>query len=101
MGELSTRSEEFRRRWSAHDVRIHVAGTKHFHHGIVGDLILAYETVDLRGEEGVSMTVYAAEPASASAHALQLLASWAAAPAIVAGRRRVRESERGHPCAFW
>ena len=81
VGELSTRSEEFRRRWSAHDVRIHVAGTKHFHHAIVGDLTLAYETVDLRGEGNVSMTVYAAEPGSASAHGLQLLASWAAAPA--------------------
>lgn len=78
VGELSTRSEEFRRRWSAHDVRIHAAGTKHFHHPVVGDLHLAYETVDLRTGGGVSMTVYAAEPASPSEHALQLLASWAA-----------------------
>jgi hypothetical protein len=36
VGELSTRSDEFRRRWSAHDVRIHSVGTKHFHHHIVG-----------------------------------------------------------------
>ena len=78
VGELSTRSEEFRRRWSAHDVRIHAAGTKHFHHPVVGDLTLAYETVDLRTGGGVAMTVYAAEPGSASEHALQLLASWAA-----------------------
>lgn len=28
VGELSTRSEEFRRRWSSHDVRTHGAGTK-------------------------------------------------------------------------
>ena len=81
VGELSTCSEEFRRRWSAHDVRIHSAGTKHFHHRVVGDLILAYESVDLRGEASVSMTVYAAEPGSASEHALRLLASWAATPA--------------------
>jgi hypothetical protein len=31
VGELSTRSEDFRRRWSAHNVRYHGAGTKHFH----------------------------------------------------------------------
>lgn len=78
VGELGTRSEEFRRRWSAHDVRLHVSGTKHFHHAVVGDLTLAYETVDLRTGGGVSMTVYAAEPGSASEHGLQLLASWAA-----------------------
>ena len=28
VGELATRSEEFRRRWSSHDVRLHGAGTK-------------------------------------------------------------------------
>ena len=40
VGELSTRSPEFRQRWSAHDVRLHGAGTKHFHHTTVGDLEL-------------------------------------------------------------
>ena len=88
VGELSTRSEEFRRRWSAHNVRIHSSGTKHFHHPVVGDLTLAYVTVDLRLEASVSMTVYAAEPGSPSEHALQLLASWAAT-ASEAGVRRL------------
>jgi transcriptional regulator with XRE-family HTH domain len=85
VGELSTRSPEFRTRWSAHDVRIHSSGTKHFHHAIVGDLVLAYETVDLRTDPGLSMTVYAAEPGSPSEHGLQLLASWAATPDIAHG----------------
>ncbi|HSN43378.1 MAG TPA: helix-turn-helix transcriptional regulator [Propionibacteriaceae bacterium] len=80
VGELSTRSDEFRSRWSAHDVRLHASGIKHFCHQVVGDLHLAYETVDLRSESGVHMTVYAAEPGSPSEHALQLLASWAATP---------------------
>ena len=79
VGELSTRSDEFRRRWSAHDVRIHTTGTKHFHHPVVGDLTLAYQTVDLRLEASVALTIYAAEPASRSADALRLLASWSAA----------------------
>jgi hypothetical protein len=50
VGELSTRSEEFRRRWQAHDVRTHGSGVKHFHHHLVGDLELAYESLDLRAE---------------------------------------------------
>ncbi len=76
VGELSTRSDAFRRRWSAHNVRAHGAGTKRFHHRDVGDLELAYESVDLVSEPGLSLTLYAAEPASATAHALDLLASW-------------------------
>jgi transcriptional regulator with XRE-family HTH domain len=79
VGELSTRSEEFRRRWSTHNVRLHGAGTKQFHHRIVGDLVLAYESFDLVAEPGLSLTIYAAEPTSSTAEALALLASWAAA----------------------
>ena len=78
VGELSTRSEEFRRRWSGHDVRLHGAGTKHFHHNAVGELELAYESVEMVSEPGLTLTIYAAEPASRSADALALLASWAA-----------------------
>jgi hypothetical protein len=82
VGELSTRSEEFRRRWSAHNVRYHGAGAKHFHHQVVGDLALAYESVDMISEPGLTLTLYAAEPGSSTAHALNLLASWAATPNI-------------------
>jgi len=78
VGELSTRSDEFRRRWGAHNVRTHGSGVKHFHHHVVGDLTLAYESLDLRAEPGLTMTIYAAEPDSPTAHALTLLASWAA-----------------------
>jgi hypothetical protein len=78
VGELSTRSDDFRRRWGAHNVRTHGSGTKHFRHPIVGDLTLAYESLDLRGEPDLTMTIYAAEPHSPTAHALTLLASWAA-----------------------
>jgi hypothetical protein len=37
-GELSTRSEIFRERWAAHNVRQHRTGAKRFHHPAVGDL---------------------------------------------------------------
>lgn len=76
VGELSTRSEDFRRRWSNHDVRLHGAGTKRFHHTTVGTLDLAYESMDMLSEPGLTLTIYAAEPASRTADALALLASW-------------------------
>lgn len=78
VGELSTRSGEFRRRWGSHDVRLHGAGRKLFHHGVVGDLDLAYESVDMISDPGLTLTVYAAEPGSSTAQALDLLASWQA-----------------------
>ena len=81
VGEVSTRSQDFRRRWGAHDVRAHGAGTKRFHHTVVGDLELAYESVDMVSEPGLTLTFYAAEPASPTAHALDLLASWTTAEA--------------------
>ena len=80
VGELSTRSDDFRRRWGAHDVRYHGAGTKTFHHRDVGDLELAYESMDMISDPGLTLTLYAAEPASPTAHALDLLASWTAQP---------------------
>ncbi|WP_410667718.1 helix-turn-helix transcriptional regulator [Amycolatopsis sp. cmx-4-68] len=78
VGELSTRSKEFRTRWGAHDVRIHGTGTKRFHHPAVGDLTLAYESLDLTAEPGLHLTVYTAEPGSPSEEGLRLLASLAA-----------------------
>ena len=96
VGELSTRSEEFRRRWGSHNVRTHGTGIKHYHHHVVGDLTLAYESLDLRAEPGLSMVIYAAEPNSSTAHALALLASWAATqqPGQVQGRARSQVVER-------
>lgn len=77
IGELSTRSETFRTRWAAHDVRFHRTGRKQLHHPVVGDLDLSFEAMELPGE-GLTMLVYTAEPSSSSQEALDLLASWAA-----------------------
>ncbi|WP_420124037.1 helix-turn-helix domain-containing protein [Nakamurella sp.] len=78
IGELGTRSPEFRRRWGAHDVRHHGTGVKTFHHPLVGDVTLAYVGLDMAAEPGLTLTVYAAEPGSPSEERLRLLASWAA-----------------------
>jgi hypothetical protein len=78
IGELSTRSEEFRVRWAAHKVKFHRTGTKRLHHPIVGDLTLAYEALELAGDAGQRILVYTAEPGSTSQEALNLLGSWSA-----------------------
>lgn len=78
IGELCTRSTEFRTRWGGHDVRHHGAGFKTFRHPIVGELTLAFEGMEMESEPGLSITVYAAEPGSASEERMRLLASWAA-----------------------
>jgi transcriptional regulator with XRE-family HTH domain len=78
VGELSTQSEIFRRLWADHNVRTHGAGTKRFHHPIVGELTLAYEELAITAEPGLVLMVYTAEPGSPSAERLSLLASWAA-----------------------
>jgi transcriptional regulator with XRE-family HTH domain len=78
IGELSTRSEEFRVRWAAHDVRTHTTGVKLLHHPVVGDLDLPFESFPLAADPSQSLLIYTAEPGSPSQDALNLLASWAA-----------------------
>jgi transcriptional regulator with XRE-family HTH domain len=77
IGELSTRSETFRVRWAAHNVRFHRTGRKQLRHPVVGGLDLSFEAMELPGED-LTMLVYTAEPGSRSQEALDLLASWAA-----------------------
>src|SRR5215217_4240073 len=52
VGELSTRSEEFRSRWAAHNVRFHRTGAKRLHHPLLGDLDLTYEAMELTADAG-------------------------------------------------
>ncbi|MFF5257974.1 hypothetical protein ACFY4C_03445 [Actinomadura viridis] len=77
VGELSTRSQTFRRLWSAHDVHVLGAGTKRFHHPEVGELVLAHEELAVTAEPGLMLMIYTAEPGSASAERLRLLGSLA------------------------
>ncbi|MFP5312293.1 MAG: helix-turn-helix transcriptional regulator [Actinomycetes bacterium] len=91
IGELSMRSDEFRTRWAAHNVRRHYAGTKFFQHPVVGLLELNYQVLGLEEDPGHTLTVYPATPGSPSAEALKLLASWALTENIVeAAQAKVR-----------
>jgi len=78
VGELSTRSEEFRTWWAGHNVRLHRTSTKKMHHPVVGELELTGEALDLAGDAGLTMITYTVEPNSASELALNFLTSWSA-----------------------
>lgn len=78
IGELSTRSENFRTWWAAHNVRFHRTGVKRFRHPVVGDLTLTFEALDLAADSGLRISAYTAEPGTPSDDALNVLASWAA-----------------------
>ncbi|NNN35962.1 helix-turn-helix domain-containing protein [Streptomyces sp. S3(2020)] len=76
VGELSVKSEEFRRLWATHDVKEKGYGVKHFRHPLVGELSLSFESFRLPDDSEQVLIIYHAEPGSASAQALRLLASW-------------------------
>lgn len=78
IGELSVRSPEFRVWWANHEVFAHRAGLKRFHHPVVGDLELSYESSELTADNGLTLVLYSAEPGSKSEQGLALLASWEA-----------------------
>ncbi|MCT9821232.1 helix-turn-helix transcriptional regulator [Microbacterium sp. W1N] len=86
VGELSTRSDRFRTLWAAHNVRYHRSGVKKLHHPVVGDLELTYEAFELPADPGLTLSTYTAEPGTASADALKVLASWAASTDLPAPR---------------
>jgi transcriptional regulator with XRE-family HTH domain len=78
VGELSTRSDAFRVRWGAHDVRLHRTGHKHIHHPVVGELHLSYEVMELPADPGLVLVAYSADAGTPADDALRFLASWAA-----------------------
>ncbi|MET7650742.1 MULTISPECIES: helix-turn-helix transcriptional regulator [unclassified Streptomyces] len=78
VGELSVKSEDFRRLWATHDVKEKSHGVKQLRHPLVGELSLHFEGFRLAGDGEQSLVTYHAEPGSTSAEALRLLASWGA-----------------------
>ena len=92
VGELATRSEEFRILWASHDVRVHRTGTKQVHHPVVGDLDLTFEAMDLTSEPGLQLLAFTAAPGSASQDGLQLLATWAATAQLEADVAHIGEN---------
>lgn len=102
VGELATRSPEFRTRWAAHEVRLHRTGTKNLRHPVVGDLHLDFEALELPGQPGLLLIAFTTPAGSRDEDALRLLASWAAThtgdleagTAADASRPRATEGDR-------
>ncbi|WP_369166882.1 helix-turn-helix transcriptional regulator [Streptomyces sp. R28] len=78
IGEAVVKVPEFSAWWDSHRVAQCVHGTQHFHHPVVGEFTLHHETLAFPADPGQTVCVYTAEPGSASAQALALLASWSA-----------------------
>ncbi|WP_329126400.1 helix-turn-helix transcriptional regulator [Streptomyces sp. NBC_01465] len=78
IGELVTRSEEFRTAWAKHNVRLHHTGRKSFRHPAVGEITLDFDALELPAQPGVTLTAYSAPPHTPDHDALRILASWAA-----------------------
>ncbi|MFF5257641.1 helix-turn-helix domain-containing protein [Actinomadura viridis] len=78
VGELSVKSDEFRRLWARQDVKENNHGTARLDHPALGDLTLSFETLRLPDDHEQSLTVYHAPPGSGSAEKLRLLVGTAA-----------------------
>jgi transcriptional regulator with XRE-family HTH domain len=88
VGELSMKSDLFRRLWARQEVVRPSGGSARLHHPGVGDLILHREKLAIAGTEGQVLVIYHAEPGTSSADALALLGSVSATNAL----RDVQES---------
>lgn len=80
VGELSVRSDDFRRWWGRHEVAACVHGTTRFRHPLVGDLTLSNESFVPSDDPDLRLHLLTAEPGSPDQQALGLLASWTASP---------------------
>ncbi|WP_432510070.1 helix-turn-helix domain-containing protein [Kineococcus sp. SYSU DK001] len=77
VGELSVKSEDFRRLWARHDVRAGGSPTGVVRHPVVGDLVLHREKFAVVGTASLTVVMHHAEPRTPSADGLALLASLA------------------------
>jgi transcriptional regulator with XRE-family HTH domain len=75
VGELSLKSEAFRKLWARHDVRRGTGVVSLIRHPEVGDLDLFCDKLAIAGTDGMRLVIYHAEPGSESARALALLGS--------------------------
>ncbi|TQJ88629.1 helix-turn-helix transcriptional regulator [Streptomyces sp. SLBN-31] len=81
VGELSVKSEDFRRLWADHQVKECAYGVKRMRHPVAGLLTLPYETLTIPTDQDQTLVVYTPEPGSETAERLALLGSWAGARA--------------------
>jgi transcriptional regulator with XRE-family HTH domain len=99
IGELSTRSPQFRENWAEQDVHEHRTGRKVYRHPALGEIDITYDVLEMPGEPGLSIVTYSAEEGTPAAEKLALLASWVAAdeldPDLRAPDARPRRADDG------
>lgn len=78
IGALTVRSPAFASLWARYEVGPRTQEDKHFRHPDVGDIRLHFEKFTIASAPGQHLSVYTAEPGSAAADSLALLASLAA-----------------------
>ena len=92
VGELSTRSDLFRKQWASQDVRFHRSGRKRLRHPAVGQIDLDFEAMQIPSEPGLQLNIYTAPANTPTADGLKLLASWAASQDHLATERAPAKS---------
>lgn len=83
VGELSMKSEHFRRWWADHKVLGRTFGHKRFRHPLVGPLSIDYQAFTMPGQDDQTLFLYLPADDQADQDAWRLLASWAADPATI------------------
>ncbi|MFD3484334.1 helix-turn-helix domain-containing protein [Streptomyces sp. NPDC058665] len=78
VGELSMKSERFRRWWAQQKVVQFSYHTKKLHHPVAGRLTLRTEALTFPGDPDQTLLTFLADPGSPSDEALTVLSVWAA-----------------------
>jgi hypothetical protein len=94
VGDLSMRSETFRRLWADHPVRDKTHPTVPVYHPVVGPMDLIYAAVRPTDDPDQTLITYSAPPNTPAAASLRLLASWY-------GTARERVDEQGDHHVTW
>jgi len=79
VGELATRSDDFRTKWARHNVRHHRTAVKTLRNPIIGDIELTGDAMEVPGD-GITVITYTAQPDSRATQQLAFLTSWSTAP---------------------
>nr|WP_210739970.1 hypothetical protein [Nocardia coubleae] len=77
IGELATRSPQFRQDWARQEVHEHRCGEMTFNHPHLGPIRVSFDGFAMPGEKGLSIITYSAEEGTVDADRLHLLPLWA------------------------
>ncbi|TCR19548.1 helix-turn-helix transcriptional regulator [Streptomyces sp. BK205] len=93
VGELSVEDSDFGRWWGSRHAPSRRAGVKRFHHPVVGELVLDWDTLACGGDPDQELVVWTAEPGTPSYDGLRALA--ARAPGRPGGLTAFQARETG------